>query len=38
MEHTPIMIRLKNVAYTYPFQQDKAVDGISIDIASGKAV
>ena len=32
------MIRLKNVAYTYPYQEGKAVDRISIDIAPGKAV
>lgn len=32
------MIRLKNVAYTYPFQQKCAVERISIDVGPGQAV
>ena len=35
---TDSMIRFHNVSYTYPFQRQKAVDGISFTVNAGKAV
>ncbi|MFK5952749.1 MAG: ABC transporter ATP-binding protein [Desulfobacterium sp.] len=35
---TEPMIRLHNVSYTYPFQGQKAIDGISFTVNPGKAI